>query len=78
MNTSKTKVNKNLCNTWGIKRQGNGRYILIDTETGDILDDMQGVGFKTNNKAYAYGHNKYQSRGKCNGEPNTDDFITLI
>lgn len=28
-------------------------YIVVDTETGEVLDDAQGYGYKTANKAYA-------------------------
>lgn len=28
-------------------------YIIVDTETGEILDDAQGYGYKTVKKAYA-------------------------
>lgn len=35
------------------------RYILINTETGEVIDDAQGYGFKTPQKAYAaYTHKK--------------------
>jgi hypothetical protein len=32
---------------------------MMDTETGEILDDAQGYGFKTPQKAYAAYHYKY-------------------
>ena len=32
---------------------GDPRYIIVDTETGEILDDAQGYGFKSVQKAYA-------------------------
>ncbi len=30
-----------------------GRYVLVDKETGEIVDDAQGYGFTTEKKAYA-------------------------
>ena len=34
-----------------------GRYVIVDVETGEILDDAQGYGYKTQQKAYAaYGY----------------------
>ena len=32
---------------------GSPRYIIIDAETGEIIDDAQGYGFKSPQKAYA-------------------------
>ena len=29
------------------------RYIVVDQETGEVLDDAQGYGFRTKRKAYA-------------------------
>ena len=29
------------------------RYVIVDTETGEILDDAQGFGYKSASKAYA-------------------------
>lgn len=29
------------------------RYVIVDTETGEILDDAQGYGYRTAQKAYA-------------------------
>lgn len=29
------------------------RFVIVDTETGEILDDAQGYGYKTAQKAYA-------------------------
>ena len=29
------------------------RYIIIDKETGEVLDDAQGYGYKTKRNAYA-------------------------
>ena len=38
------------------------RYIIIDKETGEVLDDAQGYGYKTKRNAYAcYG---YKNRDK--------------
>lgn len=31
----------------------NGRFVIADRATGSILDDNQGYGFKTAQKAYA-------------------------
>lgn len=31
----------------------NGRYVLTDRRTGSMIDDNQGYGFKTPQKAYA-------------------------
>lgn len=38
------------------------RYVLIDKDTGEIVDDCQGYGFKTEKKAYACW--AYQNRDK--------------
>ena len=41
------------------QKQKNGRetyeerYVIVDTETGEVLDDAQGYGYKTPQKAYA-------------------------
>lgn len=32
---------------------GNPRYVIINTETGEVVDDAQGYGFKSAQKAYA-------------------------
>ena len=38
------------------------RYVIIDKETGEILDDAQGYGYRTPQKTYAaYG---YKTRDK--------------
>ena len=63
---------------WGIKRDRNGRYVLYDTSTDDILDDAQGHGFETYEKAYNYGYNKYHTGGVCTGNPNADYYNTLF
>jgi len=74
----KKKKCKVLIRNWGIKRTGEGRYVIINTISGKILDDIRGYGCKSYSKAYYYGYNKYRNRGKCKGEPNADDFNTLI
>ena len=38
------------------------RYVLVSVETGEIVDDCQGYGFKTEKKAYACW--AYQNRDK--------------
>lgn len=52
------------------------RYILIDTETGEIIDDAQGYGFHTPQKAYA----AYSYKLKQNGRKtyNKKDFKKWI
>jgi hypothetical protein len=70
--------NKDYSESWGIKRTGKGRFVIIDTTTGDTLHDSQGIGFSTYCKAYNFGYNIYHKRGKCEGEPNVDDFNTLF
>lgn len=37
----------------GLSAPGNPRYILIDPDTGELLDDAQGYGYKTPQKAHA-------------------------
>lgn len=45
-----------------LSEAGDNRYVIVDTETGEILDDAQEFGYKTAHKAYAaYG---YQHRDK--------------
>lgn len=65
-------------NTWGIKREGNGRYVIIDTATGEVLDDIQGYGCESYDKARNYGYCKYHTDGKCSGVPNIDNYNTLF
>ncbi len=55
------------------------RYIVIDTETGEILDDAQGYGFKTKQKAcacYAYKKNNgTEKKSKKYSKKETKAFI---
>lgn len=43
------------------------RYVVIDKETGEVLDDAQGYGYKSRQKAYAaYGYkNRDKSKDKA-------------
>lgn len=70
--------NNNHSDNWGIKRMKNGRFIIIDTISGIIIDDAQGYGFEAYNKAFNYGFNKFKTRGECNGFPNIDEFNSLF
>jgi len=36
-----------------LSRNGEKRFVIVDRETGEILDDAQGYGYKTPQKAYA-------------------------
>ena len=50
-----------------LSTQYHPRYIIINTQTGEILDDAQGYGYKTAQKAYAaysYKNQTPQSRKK--------------
>lgn len=40
---------------------GSPRYIIIDAETGEIIDDAQGYGFRSPQKAYACYHHRQTS-----------------
>lgn len=40
------------------------RYVLIDEETGEIVDDAQGYGYKSIQKAYAGGSYKFRDKSK--------------
>lgn len=40
------------------------RYCIVSTETGEILDDAQGYGYKTAQKAYAAYAYKYRDKSK--------------
>lgn len=71
-------INNNHSDNWGIKRMKNGRFIIIDTISGIIIDDAQGYGFEAYNKAFNYGFNKFKTRGECNGFPNIDEFNFLF
>jgi len=74
----KTENDKTLSSVWGIKKQANGRYVIIDTISGNIIDNAQGYGFETYGKAFDYGYNKFKTRGECNGLPNIDEFNSLF
>ena len=74
----KTNADSTPYTNWGIKRLGNGRFVIIDTSTEDVLDECEGHGFVSYNSAYSYGYNRYHNKGQCHGEPNKDEFNTLI
>ena len=40
------------------------RYVIADKETGKVLDDAQGYGYKTRQKAYAAWNYKHRDRSK--------------
>lgn len=42
----------------------NKRYFVVDKETGAVLDDAQGYGYKTPQKAYAAYNYKHRDRTK--------------
>ena len=46
-----------------INKNHEKRYVIIDANTGELLDDAQGYGFKTAQKAYA----SYGYKSKLNG-----------
>lgn len=49
----------------GLPNMKEKRYVLVDTETGEIVDDSQGCGYKTAQGAYkAYGWKKTHRRKK--------------
>ena len=40
------------------------RYVIVDEETGDILDDAQGYGYRTKQKAMAAWNYKNRDKSK--------------
>ena len=53
-----TKEIKNPTGSYGT------RYVIVDKDTGNVLDDAQGYGYKTRQKAYsAYGY-KHRDKNK--------------
>ena len=36
-----------------LSKNGKARYVIVDKETGEVLDDAQGYGYKSKPKAYA-------------------------
>ena len=40
------------------------RFVIVNTETGEILDDAQGYGYRTKQKAYAAYNYKNRDRSK--------------
>ncbi len=53
---------------WGIMAMPTkpSRFCIYNTQTGKIIDDMQGAGFSNEERAYNYGKNKFHSNGMCN------------
>ena len=44
------------------KYVGNGRFYLVDEETGNVVDDARGFGYKSAQKAYAAWSYKMKSK----------------
>ena len=47
-----------------LSSQWEPRYVVVDTDTGEILDDAQGYGYKSPQNAYAAYAHKSRSRQK--------------
>lgn len=47
-----------------LSHYGDPRYIVIDEETGEILDDAQGYGYKSAKRAYAGAGYKFRDKSK--------------
>ena len=71
-------IDNNHSDNWGIKRMKNGKFILIDTISGGVLNNAHGYGFTTYYKAYYVGFHTYRTHGKCNGKPNVDEYEPLF
>lgn len=51
------------------------RYVIADAETGEILDDAQGYGYKTAQKAYAAYGFKSRDKDKARKQRKSDAII---
>lgn len=47
-----------------LSRRGEDRFVIVDAETGEIIDDAQGYGYKTKKKAYASWAYKNRDKSK--------------
>jgi len=56
-------VNKTSNNDWGIMRDGNGRFAIIDISTGTVIDNAQGHGYDSYDSANNFGYNKFHTKG---------------
>lgn len=53
----------------------NQRYVIVDSETGEIIDDAQGYGYKTKRNAYAaYGY-KHRDKSKDKEKKEKEEYI---
>ncbi|OTO02267.1 hypothetical protein [Enterococcus sp. 5B3_DIV0040] len=49
-----------------LSKRGNARFVIVDTQTGEIVDDCQGYGYKSPRRAYAgfgYQYTRRKRRG---------------
>ena len=58
-----------------LSRDGEPRYIVVDKETGEILDDAHGYGYKTVQKAHAEYSYKNRDRSKDTEKAAKQDHI---
>lgn len=58
-----------------LSKEYEARYILVDQETGEILDDAQGYGYKTRRNAYAAFSYKMRDRSKDQGREEREEYI---
>ncbi|EKZ0433753.1 hypothetical protein ENFAE_15000 [Enterococcus faecalis] len=42
-----------------LSKRREDRYVIVDTQTGEIVDDCQGYGYRTSRRAYACFGYKY-------------------
>lgn len=57
-------------------RNSEDRYVVVDKDTGEILDDAQDYGFKTAEKAYKCFHYKHRSQEQKDKEKVILEWIT--
>ena len=54
---------------WVVRKNYNGRYVIVDVATGHTLDDAQGYGFRDYDKAHRYARNKYKCEAFVDEKP---------
>lgn len=62
-----SKKNENQTNdiVWGIRRENNRKYTIIECVSGEVIDDAQGYGYNSSESAYNFGHNKFHTEPSC-------------